>query len=745
MNKRVLTVCMVVVLCSVYLVACKPNSENTKINHIDEGTQVIEVTSPEVEKEVLPQEKNKSREDISVSIPSNIQELLNNNGGFEALRAQEYQNLVDPVEDYLVLTNIYGFQDSYILDKKGTQLITTNASGSKSIYLAKDAEKYFGESAVFYGTDGAIILHDSKQNSLHLISKDNTVYTLLKDMYFIQECIYEEGYFYVLVSGPDIKKVLIKVKGETGEVIELCTEDITDFTLYEGDVYYFTVEEDGSHMIKSHDNGMEDLFTLKGYINDFSIHNDFIYYSAEGRDLIKLNLSGLELDRLQLGYFHNFVTDGQFIYFRNLDVFKVDMNFEHREVIYIMPSEQQGFLAEKQLYALAEDQKLYLPESNILDFQKDGYIDLSLESFLPNSLKNVQVVDDWIYYINLDDDKCLYRSDASGKSTERIFNASVLEYVVRGNEIYYIDEGLWSELWLYSMKTKKKQLITRGIAHISLEEDTLYYANIFDGNKFYSLDLGTKKKTKVLEGVVKDYVLLNNQLFYTNLLEQNKLYLYDRKTGINKKVSDDPVTAMAIEGEQLYAVLNVGVEALYIWNNATGHMDFHSFVNRAETLTTHMIVKDEVAYFLSANMGCFYWVRTSVKQKVQYNERYVYNDEDLHYEQTFTHMGYLYRVNNETREVHKIVDEPMDSYILDDDWLYYGNCYTNGYLSCFNLKTGEKQEIAGSVDDYDSEWYEFSVQDGLLYYGNTKDTTHYFEYNPVNGQSNKIEGSYTPR
>jgi hypothetical protein len=247
---------------------------------------------------------------------------------------------------------------------------------------------------------------------------------------------------------------------------------------------------------------------------DVTISGDWIYYrnQTSNNNLYKVKIDGTSKKRLNTDttFFINVV--GDWIFYVNYDddkIYRIDINGNNKEAI-IEKYVRKLFVVNGEIYfvsgsavlefelhrinihsnqgmhieeagqciqmIIVEDWIYYhtFSENGIYKIRPDGIENTRLSD---NKVRIVNVIDDWIYYVNVDDNNYIYRMRTDSSDNELVVSNSVEHVNIYEDWIFYVN--LDDNETIYRIKTN-------GTEKEKLNDDESYHINIIDGWIYYT-------------------------------------------------------------------------------------------------------------------------------------------------------------------------------------------------------------------------------------------------------------------
>lgn len=172
----------------------------------------------------------------------------------------------------------------------------------------------------------------------------------------------------------------------------------------------------------------------------------------------------------------------------------------------------------------AGDSLVYITWSNHSAQDKAIY-KLPLAGGLPQKLCNdnaesLQVLGDWVYYLNASDGYTIYRIRLDGTQRSKITEDHVLFMAIADNAIYYSNYSDGQKLYSLSLDGKNKTKLTDDKAgFINYTNGYIYYTNASANHALYRVTANGQNKQLVCDlGIGPQPInIINNTLFYNHL------------------------------------------------------------------------------------------------------------------------------------------------------------------------------------------------------------------------------------
>jgi hypothetical protein len=229
---------------------------------------------------------------------------------------------------------------------------------------------------------------------------------------------------------------------------------------------------------------------------------------------------------------------------------------------------------------------------------------IAINEFCSNQ---IEVQDEWVFYINEDDNDCIYKTSTGGKNAIKMTDESCISFVVLGEWIYYSsDSGIYKTP---ANGSKVKVLVNRDRFNTSAAYyDKIYYPNNADDDNIYVLKSDGISSIKFADLCPRDMIVNNNWLYYTDTHDSNKLYKIDIDSKETKLLNDFNTTCFKVDGEYIYYVDEQGIHRK--------HCDGTNQINISNDIPTAIDVYGNWIYYNYGHKGGgLYKIKTDGSQK----------------------------------------------------------------------------------------------------------------------------------
>lgn len=273
--------------------------------------------------------------------------------------------------------------------------------------------------------------------------------------------------FYLLSKGDDQALELHKMRPDgTEDALFLSMADAM-FIAYQGCLYY---KDDSSHLMRRRYDQAATFEVLSEPVSSFTVDGDTLYYISETtRHLMKVKLDGTDSKELVNEEVIGVQMAGDWLYFMDSQRhwLRIKTDGSGLENAYSLPMVEpdppgtpaalglgavNANLESRAMFA-GDDDWIYYAEfgEGILRMKPDGSDQTRI---FDHSVNRLNLVGDWIYFIDDDAYRSMARLKIDGSDYGVIRDASVTELIVRDDWIYFIE----SDGGIYKIKTDGTEL-----------------------------------------------------------------------------------------------------------------------------------------------------------------------------------------------------------------------------------------------------------------------------------------------
>jgi hypothetical protein len=281
---------------------------------------------------------------------------------------------------------------------------------------------------------------------------------------------------------------LYRINLNNNERIEICSDSISDNGIIIWDQWIYYINRDDNSFYKIRDDGS--CKTRLGEVelqagNDpFFVWKNYIYYIDSTFILHKMNSNGEEV----------MVSD--------------DKEFE---ILFKLNSK-----------AVQNGDYIYIPKH-------DGIVKINNETgeiiklCEDKAFDNIEVDDDWVYYVNSSDYK-LHKVSTDGKEKTKILNDILItegpdydvgNFYIAENSIYYtLYEGGATKLASVDFDGQNKRIILDKVVDFTIEDRHIYYFDDIDNGGLYKVEFDGYNKKKIVSGDFIPYISMDQNLIF---------------------------------------------------------------------------------------------------------------------------------------------------------------------------------------------------------------------------------------
>ena len=227
-----------------------------------------------------------------------------------------------------------------------------------------------------------------------------------------------EWIYYSTVNG------LYKVKGDDGEPIQLYNGVAYYINVYDGWIYFTDISE--SYRIRT--NG-QDFQKMGQKAVRVDVVDGYVYHIVWQYGIIRTDLNGgngkLIIDSKSINPSNITITSERIYWGDNIDTYEA--NIDGSDIRCYEDACSQGMLIYKG--------KKYT--SGCLE--KGNLIDTEQETLVKNGAMDINIQDDWVYYVNANDCDSIYKIRIDGTDNQKINNRSATNLNVAGDWVFFYD------------------------------------------------------------------------------------------------------------------------------------------------------------------------------------------------------------------------------------------------------------------------------------------------------------------
>jgi hypothetical protein len=226
----------------------------------------------------------------------------------------------------------------------------------------------------------------------------------------------------------------------------------------------------------------------------------------------------------------------------------------------------------------------------------------------------LNVLGDWIYYCNWDDGGKIYKIRTDGTERTRINNGKSFSLNVIGDWIYYSNGDHDSKI--YRIRTDgsdRKKLNEDRSAHIKVIGDWIYYMNWSrgDGLTLYKIKTDGTNRIKLTDHSVYNFNVADNWVYYTNKSDGSMIFKVSTDGEGNALIVDDSIIGhLNVADDWIYYINGSENNELYrIRNDGSQRTPFGNYPKEEAT------VFEPVIYSVDVDEGSYLFIRKNPGMK----------------------------------------------------------------------------------------------------------------------------------
>lgn len=488
--------------------------------------------------------------------------------------------------------------------------------GVKDIKLNEHASSYINvvENWVFY-------INDSDLGTVHRMQTNGSKNESLK--FRANKMVVEDAWIYFI--NPDYDKLICRVKVNGEKLKPLSTSGATNLALSDNHIYY-NDNNTGILFRTDKVGGSEELLAHGVILTMIIVENNLIYFDTIGEDggihVYQMDLHGNNLQSVLRGYgkIQQFIVNDEFLFFvpedldnhwqmnqmvskmhlasgkvENLAYYDIYSWGLTKENLYIKSQNhltitdfyglEANYFAKinilEQIDALNIAEQLgstvsrgTLPENNTHIFinHPHGYASGYVMSYNKSSHETkrlthspsaeLKLKDDWLYYININDNNSLYRMKTDGSLEEKFIDKRVFNLQVDGDLLYFVSIELdyqQNPLYLYSKnlntgelkKVFDENLNTNSYGFL-INDGFLYFikhSREADGG-ISRINLNGEPEIEFLVESFEPFIVNGSKIYYIDNL--TRLSIYDIETGDNEVLQNEVSSLLNVVGDKIF-------------------------------------------------------------------------------------------------------------------------------------------------------------------------------------------------
>jgi hypothetical protein len=176
---------------------------------------------------------------------------------------------------------------------------------------------------------------------------------------------------------------------------------------------------------------------------------------------------------------------------------------------------------------------------------------------LDDNAVGINIVGDWIFYINGSDGYKLYKARKDGTQRMMLHDEKCESLYVQGDWIYYstrfvVDDELKGEIYKMKIDGSNKEKLNDDFAlNLVVQDEWIYYSNYKRTMGYlYKMKTDGTKKSKISDEAICRFILCDQWIYYTDA--KDKMYRMDIK-GKNKSIiTEDDIFYFNTDGKWIY-------------------------------------------------------------------------------------------------------------------------------------------------------------------------------------------------
>ncbi len=172
------------------------------------------------------------------------------------------------------------------------------------------------------------------------------------------------------------------------------------------------------------------------------------------------------------------------------------------------------------------------------------------------------VYKDSIYFVNYSDSQTIYKAALDGSNCHKIVNSICYYPVVAEDKLYYIDYADNNSIVETDLEGEGKRTVDDKYyaAYLNYDDGALYYTNAIaqnhkDGDDFlYKTDISSGKTDVVVNVPCADVNIADGKIYYKNL-KDSKMYCCNINGKDTKEISDEDGVYINIAGNKVFYLI----------------------------------------------------------------------------------------------------------------------------------------------------------------------------------------------
>ena len=212
-----------------------------------------------------------------------------------------------------------------------------------------------------------------------------------------------------------------------------------------------------------------------------------------------------------------------------------------------------GNIANGGLYVEVDDVIIFNLQGETYKMKPNG---TEITKISDNDSNNLNYMDGWIYFADMNDDNGLYKMRADGNDLQKLDEDVWADFVnVIGEWIYYSDNGDG----IYKIKadgTDKTCISSEEVSYVTVFDDWVYYItdDFYEGDHLYRIKTdGTDKELLDSDNDIDFFDISDGWIYFSQFVNEGWNLYKMRLDGSEKtKISDITVSYLSVTGDWIY-------------------------------------------------------------------------------------------------------------------------------------------------------------------------------------------------
>jgi len=167
----------------------------------------------------------------------------------------------------------------------------------------------------------------------------------------------------------------------------------------------------------------------------------------------------------------------------------------------------------------------------------------------------VNVIGDWVYYLNRDDKYSIYKIKTDGTERQQLCKDDCNNLRVIGNLIFYQNDSDESKIFgMLTDGTDRKKYVDVSCSAFIVLDDWIYYADKTDGDKLYKIRLDGNDKQLLIEDGCTYINIVDNWIYFCNKSDGWKVYRAKSNGSAKQKILDHEGSGSIIYNGWVYYI-----------------------------------------------------------------------------------------------------------------------------------------------------------------------------------------------